>query len=403
MSRIDSQLRRRFTAAAHDLGGSDAARRRVLDPAPGRSLRPLSAAFALAVVIAAGGAAAARLSHPATPGGAVQHGAGTPTPSGSKPSPSPTPAPQSLTFAPFFAHDDLTIGAPAAYGHLSLTGTDNTLAVGSYHLAGTTDPASPATAPVWRLDRSPSPDAASLGARFGDTGSPTAGVDGYLSWRHAGYEPNHNWLSYSSGTMPNPATLAHLDAVPTDVVSAGTLATRFMQRRGLLLDGALKPRVFPVDPGHQPNIETFSVTWGRTVSGYLMYGDTGSPSMSIGQDGAVINVTESSVRVAGGSAYPLVPWRQAWTQVAAGRWYAERGGFTGGNGQSRLDRFDAITVELGYLDGVSPATPGGATERTYLVPMWVFSTADGLRLFYPAVASSGLSYTWAPKPFPSPH
>jgi hypothetical protein len=167
-----------------------------------------------------------------------------------------------------------------------------------------------------------------------------------------------------------------------------------MTQRGLLPEGAGAPQVYSYP---QTSMGPWSVSWTLGIGSYPVDGPSSRAVMGIGAQGAVTSIMESPVRVAGGSSYPLIPWRQAWTQVAAGRWYRESGAFTGGNGPSGMEVFDATSVHLGY------AVVDGATERDFLVPMWVFTDKQGMaELFYPAVAPSALTYTWAPKPWPSP-
>ncbi len=401
MTDLDERLRARLHAAAADLGGSEEARRRVVTAAPRRTLRPLSAALAVAVVFAGVGFLLTRAAHPSS-----QRGAARPSPTARATvqptaTPTPTPTPMALSFAPLFAHDDLSVGSTEAYGHLTLVGTDNSLAIGRYTLGAVHDPGSPPTAPVWRVDRSAPADVASLGARFGFTGTPAADPGGGLAWGTLAYSPEFAMLTYSGGTGSDTASLPHLDRVPTDTTLVA-LATDFLSRRGLLMDGLAQPRVVASGPqGARPDLEAWTLHWDRSVDGRPLTGTGQGISMSVGSQGAVSNLEVSALRIAGGSDYPLTSWHQAWAQVAAGRWYAERGGFTGGNAPSQADTFTATSVALGYLSWDGPLAQMSATERAYLVPMWVFTDSSGLRLFYPAVAPSALSYSWQPKPWPT--
>jgi len=353
---------------------------------PRRNLQPLGAALAVAVVVGAAGVVTARLTHRSA-GSTAQRAVATPTPAG-RPTPSPTP--QSVTFAPLFPQDDVSLSAALAYGHLSLTGTDNTLRVDAYKLDAAAPANSPATAPVWRYDHPPaSPDTAALATRFG----PEA---------FAGYDPSTGLAGLNSTTAPDISALPHLGSIPRDDAGVGQLADDFLLRYGLRVDGLQSPRAVHFPNSARPDLSTWGVSWDRDIQGSAIVG--AGATMTVGQDGVVSNLMVRAVHVAGGSPYPVVSWHQAWSQVAAGHWYAERGGFTGGNGQSSLDRFDATGVQLGYLRQERPVSQTSPTERSYLVPMWVFTDPSAsIQLFYPAVASTALTYTWAPRPWPTAH
>lgn len=388
---IDAGLRARFDDAAGQLGGSDAARRRVVEPRGRRSLRPLAVALSSAVIAAAAGGVVAWHAHQA-PGGTAH-----PTPSAA-PSPSPSARPLPGAFAPFFKADDLTLGAPLAFGHLALTGDDNTLAIGGYRLSVGKDPGSPATAPVWRLDHSSPPGLPTLQDHFTANATPQPDSRGVVSPGSASWDPDNAMLLYSSGTMGQGGL--SLDATPRDAADAARLANLFMTRRGLLFDNASAPHGYAYDQSSSP--QPFSVSWQRVLDGHAVYDRGGRASLGIGPDGTISDILVTDIPVAGGSPYPIIPWRQAWNQVIAGRWYWDLGGFTGGNGQSSMPVFDATSVELGYIGVEKEPGHYSATEQADLVPMWVFTSGEGIQLFYPAVAPSSLSYTHVVVPFGSP-
>ena len=398
--RLDAHLRSRFLGAATELGASEATRRRVVDPTPRSTLRPLAAALAVAVVAGSGGALLARHLHTASPAGAHQDARPTASP---QPSAKPSPTPQPVSFARLYPADVLTLVAPRAYGHLSLTGTDNTLQIAHYTLAVQHDPGSPATAPVWQLAPAPRFDAATLGARFDLPGSPTTDSSGVLTWHAADgaasltYDPDSGQVSYSGTTAG--AGPANVGAAPTDKAGAGRLAARWMAERGLLPPGAGAPEVtyFP-----QSSPQPWSVDWPLHIGSYPLEGPYAQPGMGLDAQGGIQSVMILGLGVDHGSTYPVIPWRQAWAQVAAGHWYRECCDFTGGDGPSSLPGFTATSVELGYASFGDSRSRLSGTERKYLVPMWVFFAGDGTRLFYPAVAPSALTYTWAPQPWPSP-
>jgi hypothetical protein len=350
-----------------------------------RAPGPLAAALAVALIAAAATVAVARSVHRDIPTGAAPVAPTTP--------PAAPPAPASppqlhLVFAPLFASDDDTLGAPSAYGRLSLTGTDNTLAIARYALAVDAPPASPPTAPVWRLDRSPARDVGNLAQRFSMQGAATPFPDGTLEIPQLSYHPDTGRVFYTTGAVtPGP----DLDAVPRDATDAAVLATRFMNQRGLFIDGMGAAAVTEA-PAGQPY--SYTVSWTRSLAGLPLV--DGAAHLTIGPGSSVSDLTTCGLRVAGGSPYPLLPWHDAWTQVAAGRWFAERGGYTGGNGQSRMDLFTAGTVTLGYLVGDGPAQSRTGSDRDHLLPMWVFADAAGTQLFYPAVAPAELAYVHAP-------
>jgi hypothetical protein len=387
---IDAGLRSLFIDAAGQISGSELARRRVIDPMPRRSLRPLAAGLAVAVVAGAAGAVLARHVHQATPAG-VHHPQVTlsPTP---RPTP-PTALP--LAFPPFFAPDDLTLGAPLAFGHLSLTGADSTLQIGGYKLSVSRDPGSPGTAPVWRIDRSPAPGTATLRQRFAPAATPTPNAEGVIPTPSVSYDPATGQLQYNTGTLELGG--ASLDAVPTDAADAARLATLFMTQRGLLPAAAGVPQAFSSDQPQEP----WGVRWSFHIGDYPVDGPGGRAVMGIGPQGAVADVLETWQPVAGGSSYPVIPWRAAWSQVAAGHWYRECCAFTGGSGPSRQTTFDATSVHLGYIQPDSPVSNLSPSERDFLIPMWVFTDSGETDLFYPAVSTRYLSYARAPQPWPS--
>lgn len=384
---LDARLRPLLQDAALQLGASPELRRRVTDATPRRTLRPLAAALAVAVAAGASGALLARAVHRGAVSAPAAHPTGRPSPSAS-----PTPAPP-VRFPAFFAPSDLTLSRPLAYGRLSLTGTDNTLAIGRYVLAVSRDPGNPATAPVWVVDRSPAPGAAHLDALFGNNGTPDP--DGVTA-PPASYDPDLATVWFNSGTLRRGGP--QLDRAPTSAADAAELATSFLERRGLLALGMGAAEVTTSPPGEIAS--TYGVAWSMQLDGHLVWGAGAQSQVSIGDGAEITNVTAGGLRVAGGSDYPLIPWRQAWQQVAAGNWFAERGGFTGGNGQSRADVYRATSVQLAYLSRDDPPASRTGSEQDKLVPMWMFSDGSIL-LFYPAVSPTELSYRHVIVPFPT--
>ena len=222
------------------------------------------------------------------------------------PPPSLSPLPSPTAFPPLFvAPDDFSLGEPRAYGAISAPPAPRpSNFTFDVQLAGTPI-GLPTSLPVWRLAPA-HVDPSAIAARFG-----LAGPDGGLT-----VDTDTTLVSWTPlRDTHDPA----LGGRPRDTGTAVTLAERWLDRSGMAPPPGVNATAEQTSNGESAAFAEWTITWPRAAPTYPSLA-IDSTVARVSADGTLKELELQRPVVAGGSVYPLRPWRDAVADAGQGRW-----------------------------------------------------------------------------------